>query len=157
MHIHSRSSNNHHWAIENWGNLVRQLPEFTFIQLGMPDEPAVEGAIDWRGKTSMREAFCLLKYAASYVGVDSVHAHVSNAFDLPGVVLFGDSNPALWGHDNNINIYKGIRCSPCYYHLWGATCPYGNTCMKLITVDDVKEALLKQMAKRRAVPDKAFS
>jgi ADP-heptose:LPS heptosyltransferase len=150
MHIHSRSSSNHHWPPDRWQELVRQLPEYTFIQLGEPDELLVEGAVDWRGKTGLREAFALLKYADSFIGVDSSMSHVTNAFGIPGVVLFGDSSPVYWGHDNNTNLYKKVRCSPCYYHLWADSCPYGHECMDLITVEEVRQALVAQMNKRMA-------
>lgn len=147
LHIQSRSSINHHWALCNWAKLVSELPEYTFIQIGSGDEAAVTGAVDWRGRTSLREAFALFKYAKSFVGVDSSFAHVTNCFNTPGVVLFGDSSPVYWGHDNNINIYKNKACSPCYYDLWNNPCPYDHSCMKDITVDEVKRAIINQMKK----------
>jgi ADP-heptose:LPS heptosyltransferase len=151
MHIFSRSSPNHLWAEQKWAELVAQLPQYTFIQIGHSDEPEVKGAIDWRGKTSLREALCLVKHATSFLGVDSIHSHATNAFDIPGVVLFGDSDPAIFGHDNNINIYKGLSCSPCFNVMWGSRCPYSNECMKLIEVEEVKEAVIKQMNKARSL------
>jgi ADP-heptose:LPS heptosyltransferase len=147
MHIHSRSSVNHHWPLERWEALVASMPEYTFIQIGNADEPTVGGVLDWKGKTTLREAFCLLKYAKSFVGIDSSMAHATNAVGLPGVILFGDSSPLYWGHDNNINIYKGLRCSPCYYYNWNDPCPYDHDCMKHITVAEVKDALLQQLSK----------
>jgi ADP-heptose:LPS heptosyltransferase len=151
MHIHSRSSDNHCWPLENWAALVSSMPDCTFIQIGYPDEPTVPGAIDWKGKTSLREALCLLKYASSFVGIDSSMAHATNAFGLPGVVLFGDSSPLYWGHSNNINIYKGVRCSPCFYYTLNDPCPYGHECMRQITVDEVRRAIRQQL---RASPAK---
>ena len=145
MHIHSRSSANHHWPIEKWQELVSSLPGYTFIQIGHSDEPYVTGALDWRGKTTLREALCLVKYADSFVGVDSSLAHATNAFNIPGVVLFGDSSPVFWGHENNINIFKGIRCSPCFYYLDADHCPYGHECMNHITVEEVRNALTEQL------------
>jgi len=150
MHIHSKASPNHHWNITNWEELVQQLPEYTFIQFGGLNEQLVKGAVDWRGGTILREALCLLQQCDSFVGVDSSFSHATAAFQTPGVVLFGDSDPMYWGHSNNINVYKAVECSPCYYELWGRSCPYGNKCMKQISVDDVKQSLMRQMSKRRA-------
>lgn len=144
LHIHSRASRNHHWPHENWEKLVCSMPEYTFVQVGHPDEPYVPGALDWRGKTSVREVYCLLKYSLSFLGVDSNFSHVTNAFDLPGVVLFGDSSPVYWGHDNNLNIYKAVNCSPCYYVLWNNPCPYDHRCMNSITVEEVRTAVALQ-------------
>ncbi len=91
----------------------------------------------------------LVKYATAFVGIDSSVAHMTNAFDLPGVVVWGDTDPRHWGHSNNINLYKLLPCSPCYYMLGGIPCPYDHRCMTEITVDEVKAALLKQLERGR--------
>jgi ADP-heptose:LPS heptosyltransferase len=151
MHVHSRTSPNHNWRMENWVELVRQLPEYTFVQLGNAQESSsIEGALDWRGKTTLRQALCLIKHADSFVGVEASLAHATSAFDVPGVVLFGDTSPAHWGHENNINIYKEVSCAPCFFRLGGLPCPYNHECMELIMVEEVKEALVRQMGLRAA-------
>ncbi|WP_276483884.1 glycosyltransferase family 9 protein [Paraflavitalea pollutisoli] len=158
MHIFSRTSVNHHWPMDRWNELVRQLPEYTFIQVGQSDEPQVAGAIDWRSdKMGIREMFCLLKYATSFIGVDSCMAHATNAFNIPGVVLFGDTSPVHWGHDNNINIYKGVRCAPCFHFANGDPCPYTHDCMDRIAVEEVKQALRCQVESRIGVQAGALS
>jgi len=150
IHISSVTSSNQHWPLSNWEELVRSLPEYTFVQLGLPHEEKVEGAIDLRGKTSFREALSLLNSSLSFVGVVSSFAHATNAFDTPGVVLFGPSTPKIWGHPNNINIYKGLPCAPCIDALLGSPCPYGKPCMTTITVDEVRKALLFQLEKKNS-------
>jgi hypothetical protein len=130
LHVHSRSAMNHLWKVENWVQLVKSLPEYTFIQVGHKDEPHIAGAVDLRGKT-----------------VDSNFSHVTNAFNIPGVVLFGDSSPIHWGHDNNINLFKALVCSPCYYFLRYCKCPYDHECMNQITVEEVRAALIAQVSK----------
>jgi len=143
IHVTSKCSVNHMWQHKKWDQLVAEMPDYTFIQVGLESEQAVKGAIDLRGKTSMREAMALIKYTNYFVGIESFFAHVTNAFDTPGVVMFGDSSPVFWGHDNNINLYKSLPCSPCYDLLGGKKCPYGNECMSLITVDEVKKSIMK--------------
>lgn len=147
MHVYSRTSKNHMWDNKKWELLVSRLPQYNFIQIGAADEPCIAGAVDFRGKTKLREAFALFKFATSFVGVESCFGHVTNAFDIPGVVLFGDSSPLYWGNSNNVNIYKDLSCAPCYHYLWGKACPYGNKCMKMITVEEVQEALVGQVTK----------
>jgi ADP-heptose:LPS heptosyltransferase len=148
MHTFSRTSKNQYWGIGNWKALVKALPDHTFIQVGNPSEPPIEGALDWRRKLNVRETLCLVKHATSFVGVDSSYSHATNAFDTPGVVLFGDASPVHWGHANNINIYKRSMCSPCIDILRGNKCPYNHECMDQITVEEVKEALIKQTSRR---------
>ncbi|HEX8460185.1 MAG TPA: glycosyltransferase family 9 protein [Segetibacter sp.] len=148
MHVHSRSSQNHHWQMDKWEALIDSLPGYSFIQVGNKDEELIKNAIDFRGKTSLREAMCMMKFAYSFVGIESSFAHISGVFDIPGVVLFGDTSPLYWGNSNNFNIYKNVSCAPCYYDLWSKPCPYGHECMTTITVEEVRSAFLQQVSKR---------
>ena len=140
---------NKFWFKHKWEDLIRQMQDYTFIQLGFSGEEEIEGAVNLLGKTSFRESMALLKHSLSFVGVDSALSHVTNAFDIPGVILFGSTTPKIWGHLNNINLYKSLRCSPCIDVLGYSDCPYNRRCMELITVADVKEALIKQLSFRK--------
>lgn len=144
IQITSITSANQNWPIQNWNKLVAATPECTFIQLGLLNEAKVEGAVDLRGKTSVREAIALLKYSKSFVGVVSSMAHATNAVGVPGVILFGASCPKVWGHPNNINIFKNTPCAPCIDTLLNIKCPYGSLCMSTISVEEVRDAVLKQ-------------
>jgi len=144
LNITSATSANQMWPVEEWNKLVSVMPDCTFIQLGVPREEKVEGAVDMRGKTSVRESMALVKHAAGFVGVVSFLSHVTNAFDTRGVVLFGPSSIAVWGHANNINVSKNLPCSNCLAWL-KVKCPYGKPCMRLITVQQVKEAIRQQI------------
>lgn len=46
---------------------------------------------------TLSEVKALLSKAAVFIGNDSGPAHVAAAFAIPSVVLFGASNPAIWG------------------------------------------------------------
>jgi ADP-heptose:LPS heptosyltransferase len=46
---------------------------------------------------SLNDAKALLSKAAVFIGNDSGPAHIAAAFGTPSVVLFGSSNPAIWG------------------------------------------------------------
>jgi ADP-heptose:LPS heptosyltransferase len=150
IHISSRSSKNEEWPLDYWEELIRIMPDYTFLQVGLADEPQVKGAIDLRGKTTFRQAMALVKYALSFAGVNSSFSHVTNAFGIRGVVLFGPSNPEVWGQENNINLYKKWRCAPCIDLLYGSNCPYSKPCMKQISPEEVKRALLRQISGDRA-------
>lgn len=145
LHVTSRTSENQHWPHENWEKLVQSMPECDFLQLGIGDERKVESAIDLRDKHTFRETLAVMKYAASFVGVNSSYAHATNAFNIPGVVIFGAAQPVIWGHPNNINLYKRYRCSPCLDILHDSPCPYATPCMHNISVEEVRDALLKQL------------
>jgi len=143
IHITSIASKNQMWPHNNWNELVKSLPDHTFIQLGLANELKVEGAIDLRGKTNVREGMALIKHAYSFVGVVSFFSHVTNAFNKKGIVFFGPSSLSVWGHENNINISKNLICAPCVDFLKNAECPYDKMCMQMISVDEVKEAIVQ--------------
>lgn len=147
LHITSKTSKNQEWEHDNWDKLITSMPEYTFIQLGVMAEAKVEKAVDLRGKISFRDTLALIKHARSFVGVNSSFSHATNAFNIPGVVIFGPAQPDIWGHPNNINIYKPLRCSPCLDLIFAAKCPYDKRCMSSISVEEVKEALLSQLLK----------
>jgi heptosyltransferase III len=46
---------------------------------------------------SLSEAKAVLSRALAFIGNDSGPAHIAAAFGVPSVVLFGTSNPAVWG------------------------------------------------------------
>ena len=144
LNITSVTSTNQMWPVEEWNKLVAAMPDCTFIQLGLPREERVEGSVDMRGKTSIRESMALVKYAAGFAGVVSFLSHVTNAFNTRGVVLFGPSSIAVWGHANNINVSRHLPCSNCLAWL-RVKCPYGKPCMRRITVQQVKEAIHQQL------------
>ena len=146
----SRASRNHLWPHERWGELVAACPDYCFVQIGREDEPPVPGAVDLRGKTSLRGLFALAKHATSFVGLDASLSHIAYGVKLPGVALYGTTDPDYVGHSTNINLSKRVVCSPCYYLNHGKVdCPYHHECMTLITVAEVKAALGIQVAKRR--------
>ena len=147
IHVTTRSSPNKQWPIENWEKLIQANPDYSFLQLGEADEELVSGATDLRGKTSIRQAFAVIKAAKAFVGVDSVFAHAATAFQTPAVVLFGATTPVVWGYDENQNLYKPPPCSPCIDLLLNDPCPYGRECMSNITVSDVENALSLSMAR----------
>jgi ADP-heptose:LPS heptosyltransferase len=142
----SSSSQNQEWEIEKWETLVKRNPKYTFIHIGTIQEPRINGTIDMRSRYFLRTYISMIKASLAYIGMDSFFNHVSSAVNTPGVILFGDSTPKIWGHYNNINIYKGLRCSPCIDTLTAARCPYGKKCMTDITVEEVELALQTALA-----------
>ncbi len=147
MQVHSRASRNHFWLRSRWEEVVRTRPQYTFVQIGLPDEERIAGAIDLRGSISIQRSLALAAVADSLVAVDGSLAHIGHAVGLRGVVLFGDSSPVHIGHDSHINIHKRLDCSPCFSISEGqAPCPYGHACMLQISTEEVIAALDHQLA-----------
>ena len=96
------------------------------------------------GLSPIRTLAALLKRAALFVGNDSGAMHIATAVGTPVVALFGPSNPAEWGPRGGPAevIYKGLDCRICFH----PTCQRGEeNCMKLITVDEVMHAAVRQI------------
>lgn len=140
-------SKNEEWDVSNWAKIISKFPQLDFIQIGKSDEQKIPGAIDYRGIYTLREYISILKSSKIYLGVDSFFGHVASAFDIKGIISFGDSSPFVYGHDNIINIYKSLPCSPCFELLGGSSCPYNIACMKEISIEmvsnEIREILLK--------------
>ncbi|HEY7128959.1 MAG TPA: putative lipopolysaccharide heptosyltransferase III [Nitrospira sp.] len=104
------------------------------------------------GRSDVRTLAALLKRSALFVGNDTGAMHIAAAVGTPVVGLFGPSNPAEWGPrgDRAETIYKGLDCRICFH----PTCRRGEeNCMKLITVEEVMEAAVRQI--RQGPSDRA--
>jgi len=147
FHTRATSTQNKLWTDESWQTLVQNCPEYTFVQVGDRVEPPVSGAVDLRG-LPLREAFATIKHCSALVGLESAFAHAAAALGVPAVVLFGPSNPEVWGHPTAINLYARRRCSPCIDTLGRSQCPYDRACMRSIQVQEVSTSLAKVLAAR---------
>src|SRR5207249_9750826 len=74
---------------------------------------------------SLETMFVLLRYANLFLGVDSCCLHAADVFRVPGVALFGPTDPCRWG----------FRMSPHGRHVCG------NGSMEAIQREAVVDAL----------------
>jgi len=132
------------WAKDKWEELIKRLDCYDFLLVGSYTDTLIKGAVDLRGKTTLREAISLLSVSNLFVGIDSFLNHATNALGTKGVVLFGSSNPNMWGYKENINIYSKIECSPCFSEK-SRECTSDNLCMKGISVNEVEAAIKRQL------------
>jgi ADP-heptose:LPS heptosyltransferase len=134
------------WPKESWLNLMSRNTQYDWVELGVLGQSRLTGTVELPAEQELRQEFALLKYCKAFVGVDSCFAHAASAFGVPGVVLFGMSSPGTWGHPSNVNISAGLRCSPCIDIIGSNKCPYGVACMNMIAVDEVEQALRRQLS-----------
>jgi len=156
---------NKDWFNDSWKKLVLMLSkEFDTIQIGGKDEKPIEGITTYlMGATGVRQTMALVKNALTYVSVDSFIGHVGPAVGKSGVVLFGRSNPYIFGHDLNVNVWMDGSCKfndlfcgrPHSY--WGDNelfkgmmrnweCPH-RSCMKVITPEIVYKKIFEAIEK----------
>jgi len=88
---------------------------------------------------------CLIKKCAVYVSADSSPLHIAAAMSVPFIALFGPTDPKrhLIKADDFVLFKKDLPCSPCYR----SKCR-NKKCMRLITVDEVLEAV-ERLAKTK--------
>ncbi len=139
-----------HWIEERWAALATGLRKehgLVPVLLGGPGDRAAAnrittasgGIVDLVGRTSLTEASALIDRCAVLVGVDTGLNHIGIAFDRPTVSLFGANVPyRSTPTERGAILYRKLPCSPCHRR---PTCGGHYTCMRLITVADVLDAV----------------
>ena len=88
------------WPAEGFAALARRLQasgtEVVFIGAASEDLAPFRGFHTVAG-ASLGEVKSLLASASFFAGNDSGPAHMAAAFGIPSVVIFGRSDPAIWG------------------------------------------------------------
>jgi len=142
------------WHNERFQQLVEQLPNITFVQVGLKKDNQYRlrgpNVIDLIDQTKIRELFSLVYNAEGCISLISSLMHVAAAFDKPCVVLAGGREPATFEHYANHRYIDMIGCLPCCSKkaCWHNAISACNTrvkdiarCMDMIRVDQVVDAV----------------
>lgn len=98
--------------------------------------------INFAGKTTLRELLALIQSCDVILTNDSGPMHIAAALKVPLVALFGSTSEIKTGpYGGGIVIHKHVDCSPCYKRV----CPIDFRCMKRIEVDEVYQAIRRQI------------
>ena len=138
--------NNKDWFIEGYQGVVSSLKsKYNFVQIGSPSDPPLEGALDLRGKTTLRQTAAVLSRSLAFVGQVGFLMHLARAVDCRSVIVYGGrETPTQSGYSCNENLYSEVSCSPC----WRLnTCQYDKECMQMISATDVVSAIETQVEK----------
>lgn len=153
------------WLPERFGAVADRLMEEDGCQVlligSAKDAPVVEqvrramkrSPIDMTGQTRLAELIALISRCAVFLTNDSGPMHIAVACGVPTVALFGPTTRELgffpYGPGHRV-IEKPLACRPCGLH-GAARCPLGHfECMKQITVDEVADAVRRQLKSRVA-------
>jgi hypothetical protein len=136
---------NKQWPLERFQAVADALKgEFDIVQLGSPTDPVLDGALDLRGKTSVRESAAILASSKLFIGLVSGLMHLARAVDCRSVIVYGGrEHPAQSGYTANENLYWNGPCAPCWQR---DDCDYDRVCMKEMLPEMVLAAAHRQLA-----------
>lgn len=86
-----------------WEQVIDQVTEH-IVQVGVEGE--VPLVADFRKNLSLEELAHLIKECKTWMGIDSFFQHYCWDQGKPGVVLWGQSDPVIFGHPENVNLLK---------------------------------------------------
>ncbi len=152
--IHPGSGSPHkNWPLERFLDVAQELlagkkaqPIFILGPVEQETSPGMVKMIETRGFPILRNMTLpilagVLSCCAGYIGNDSGVSHLAAALGLPGVVLFGPTDPALWSPPGKeVRILSSfLPCAPCIRET-RQLCPI-KECLTSLTVAQVLEAL----------------
>lgn len=115
------------WPIANFLQVVRALPDTPFALTGISreisaeDRPAFDelavapNVTNFLDRLSLEEMISLIAHSAAVVTNDTSCAHIANAFQRPGAVLFGPENSDVWAAPDGLRVFHDRTCPhyPC--------------------------------------------
>jgi hypothetical protein len=86
-----------------WSKLISLIDE-PIIQVGVEGEEQLVN--DFRKNLTLQELEFLILECRIWISVDSFFQHFACDIGKPGIVLWGQSDPLIFGHQENINLLK---------------------------------------------------
>jgi hypothetical protein len=152
LHSSGRSAHsamrNKEWYPDRLQQVVNRLRgDYTFVQLGSTQDPVVDGCVDLRGRTSIRESAAIIANSTLFLGQVGFLMHLTRAVDRPAVIIYGGrERPWQSGYSCNTNLFSSPACSPCWR--WNSCDnPVERACMREINVEQVVEAVIDRAAR----------
>jgi ADP-heptose:LPS heptosyltransferase len=104
-----------------WFELVLLLKNKNIyvIQIGTVGENKIEGVDEFIIGKPLKELEKLIKECNVWISVDNFFQHFAWLNNKQGIVLFGQSDPEIFGHKENINLLKSreyLRNNP--FDIW---------------------------------------
>jgi hypothetical protein len=143
------------WYQERYQAVVDTLrSQVNFVQLGSAKDPLLEGALDLRGKTTIRESAAILANSRACLTYIGFLMHLARAVDCRAVIIFGGrERPDQAGYACNENLFTPLPCAPCWRR---ATSLHHLECMDKISTSDVVAAIERILAKGDAPLELAY-
>ena len=107
----------------HWNSLIKLLKSdnHTIVQVG---EEGEEHLVDDFRTLSLKELKKLILECDTFICVDSFLQHLTWRLSKSGIVLFGQSDPKIFGHEENINLYSDEKYFRQYQFQTWEECEY---------------------------------
>lgn len=95
----------------HWEELIERLSGHSIVQIGLKSEKQL--VEDFRTNLTYKEISEVIKTSDLWISVDNFLPHlvdnmlVKNGISKPGIVLWGQSDPRLFGYNYNSNLTMG--------------------------------------------------
>lgn len=86
-----------------WKDVIKRIDE-EIIQIGIEGEEQLVD--DFRKNLPLYQLATLTSTCKTWISVDSFYQHFCWDLNKPGIVLFGQSDPNIFGHTENVNLLK---------------------------------------------------
>lgn len=103
-----------------WKELLSIISE-DIIQVGVEGEEQLVD--DFRKGLSISELKELIPQCDTWIAVDSFFQHLAWSIGKPGIVLWGLSDPNIFGHEENLNLLKDRKYLRPNQFLWWEDVP----------------------------------
>lgn len=140
----SNWAENKQWPRELWFDLIRRLvDECEVIEVGT--EPLADSDTfgprfhSLAGRTGVEGFAQALASADVFVGPVSGGMHLANALRIPSVIIFGGYEaPSGHLYSQMTALYSPVECAPCWLP---ASCPHSRKCLRMISPEQVFDAV----------------
>jgi ADP-heptose:LPS heptosyltransferase len=104
-----------------WQIVLAALKERDVVQLGVNgDQPLIPTAT-MRTNRPFSEIRSLVQHCAYWIAVDSFLPHLAHHVGKPGVVIWSQSDPVIFGYQENLNLLKDRTfLRPRQFGVWEA-------------------------------------
>lgn len=98
----------------------------------------------------LRQVTAIISLCSAYVANDNGTMHISAALRIPTVGIFGPGEENIWfpypGEEGHVALRRDVPCHPCHLDICNRAGDLYMECMKLLTVNDVFEALKNSLS-----------
>lgn len=123
-----------------WPEVIKGINE-PIIQIGIEGE--VQLVDDFRKNLSLSELGNLVRECKTWLSVDSFFQHFCWDLGKPGIVVWGPSDPLIFGHPENVNLLKDRSYLRPNQFWWWEQCDFNENSFvePTIVVDAVKRII----------------